>query len=48
MKLFLVVCLDRYAKSQSMAEDQEGVIPRLRDVPISEINHLFYLDHHER
>uniref|UniRef100_A0A671Q0Q7 Phosphatidylinositol N-acetylglucosaminyltransferase subunit P n=2 Tax=Sinocyclocheilus anshuiensis TaxID=1608454 RepID=A0A671Q0Q7_9TELE len=35
---------DHYAKSQRVDEDQDGVIPRLRDVPISEINRFFYLD----
>uniref|UniRef100_A0A8C2CDE0 Phosphatidylinositol N-acetylglucosaminyltransferase subunit P n=1 Tax=Cyprinus carpio TaxID=7962 RepID=A0A8C2CDE0_CYPCA len=35
---------DHYAKSQRADEDQEGAIPRLRDVPISEINRVFYLD----
>lgn len=39
---------DRYAKGQRMDEDQEGVIPRLRDVPISEINRVFYLDQLEQ
>ncbi|KTF83478.1 hypothetical protein cypCar_00037035 [Cyprinus carpio] len=35
---------DHYAKSQRADEDQDGAIPRLRDVPISEINRVFYLD----
>ncbi|XP_077101625.1 phosphatidylinositol N-acetylglucosaminyltransferase subunit P isoform X2 [Siphateles boraxobius] len=42
---------DRYAKSQRTDEDQGGVIPtfpRLRDIPISEINRVFYLDPREQ
>ncbi|XP_073685829.1 phosphatidylinositol N-acetylglucosaminyltransferase subunit P [Garra rufa] len=35
---------DGYAKSQRADEGQDGAVPRLRDVPISEINRLFYLD----
>ncbi|XP_067289132.1 phosphatidylinositol N-acetylglucosaminyltransferase subunit P [Pseudorasbora parva] len=38
---------DRFAKGQRMDEDEDGVIPRLRDVPISEINRMFYLDQQE-
>lgn len=42
----LFVCLDHYAKSQRADEDQEGAVPRLKDVPISEINRVLYLNHH--
>lgn len=39
--------LDRYAKTQLQDADQTGAIPRLRDLPISEVNHRFYLTHGE-
>uniref|UniRef100_A0A3B1KFA6 Phosphatidylinositol glycan anchor biosynthesis, class P n=1 Tax=Astyanax mexicanus TaxID=7994 RepID=A0A3B1KFA6_ASTMX len=38
---------DRYAKSQRGVSSQEEAIPRLRDVPISEVNRRFYLSQHE-
>lgn len=38
---------DHYARSQPVEEHQEGAIPRLRDISISELNRVFYLHHHE-
>ncbi|KAL7847547.1 hypothetical protein AOLI_G00222650 [Acnodon oligacanthus] len=38
---------DHFAKSQRLDTAQDGAIPRLRDVSISEVNHHFYLSQRE-
>ncbi|XP_028839295.1 phosphatidylinositol N-acetylglucosaminyltransferase subunit P [Denticeps clupeoides] len=34
---------DSYAKDQRIDHQEKGAIPRLKDIPISEVNHMFYL-----
>ncbi|XP_057176737.1 phosphatidylinositol N-acetylglucosaminyltransferase subunit P isoform X1 [Triplophysa rosa] len=38
---------DHYAQSQRVEEHQEGAVPRLGDISISELNRVFYLHHDE-
>ncbi|KAL7847293.1 hypothetical protein SRHO_G00222730 [Serrasalmus rhombeus] len=38
---------DHFAKSQRLDTVQDGAIPRLRDVSVTEVNHHFYLSQHE-